>query len=113
MLLNWPLFTTYINVAKMRTLEIQSKVVLSRRKTWFEVTKEFFFARFLEKTLYKYLIVHVIHYLIFKNAFENEKKLIVIEKNCQLKRSVHSKPADGSVNASMMLGNWNVVWKKN
>ena len=113
MLLNWPLFTTYMNVANIRTFETQSKEVLRRRNTWFVVSKEFFFARFLVKTLYRYLIVHVIHYLIFKNAFENEKKLIVIEKNCQLKRSVHSKPADGSVNASMMLGNWNVVWKKN
>ena len=52
-------------------------------------------------------------YRIFKKAFEKEKKLIAIEKNCQLKKSVHSNPADGSMKAKMMLGSWNVVWKKN
>ena len=52
-------------------------------------------------------------YLIFENALEKEKKLIAIEKNCQLKRSVHSNPAVGSVKARIMLGSWNVVWKKN
>ena len=43
-------------------------------------------------------------YLIFKKAIEKEKKLIAIEKNCQLKRLSHSNPADGSVIARMMLG---------
>ena len=51
--------------------------------------------------------------LVAKNATEKEAKLIAIEKNLQLKRSVHSNPADGSVKAKMMLGSWNMVWKKN
>ena len=105
MLLNWPLFTTYMNVANIRTLETQSKVVLSRRNTWFVVSSEFFLARFLEKPCKKSTFFDLcITYLIFKNAFEKETKLIAIEKNCQLKRSLHSNPADGSVKARMMLG---------
>jgi len=96
-LLNCPLFTTNMNVANIRTLETQSKVVLRRRKTWLVVDKEFFLALFL----------------ILKNATEKETKLIAIEKNLQLKRSVHSNPLDGSVKARMILGSWNVVWKKN
>ena len=52
-------------------------------------------------------------YLILKEATEKETKLIAIEKNLQLKRSVHSNPAELSVKARMILGTWNVVWKKN
>ena len=55
----------------------------------------------------------ILIYLILKKATEKETKLIAIEKNLQLKRSVHSNPAEVSVKARMILGSWNVVWKKN
>ena len=55
MLLNWPFVTTYMNVENIKTFETQSKVVLRRRNTWFLVSKDFFFARFLKGKNFKNL----------------------------------------------------------
>ena len=46
---NCPPFTTYSQVLKMTTLEMQSNVVFSNKNTRLRVVSEFLFARFLQK----------------------------------------------------------------
>ena len=45
---NCPSFTTYSQVLKITTLEMQSNVVFNIKKTKLRVVSEFFLARFLE-----------------------------------------------------------------
>ena len=51
---NCPSFTTNMKLANMRMRDVQSKMVLSSRNTRSRVVKEFFFARFLEKSKLRY-----------------------------------------------------------
>ena len=46
---NCPPFTTYSQVLKMTTRDMQSKVVLSNKNTRLRDVSEFFLARFLKK----------------------------------------------------------------
>ena len=48
---NCPLLTTYSQVLKITTLEMQSNVVFSNKNTRLRVVSEFFFARFLKNHL--------------------------------------------------------------
>ena len=51
---NCPSFTTNMKMENMRMRDVQSKMVLSSRNTRSRVVKEFFFARFLEKSKLRY-----------------------------------------------------------
>ena len=46
---NCPSFTTNMNVAKRRILDVQSKIVFSNRNARLRVVMEPFFARFLRR----------------------------------------------------------------